>query len=212
MESASNGHAMKQAMSLRNFDLVILDLRLPGGEDGLSLAQQLRRESDIPLIMLTGRSDCVDKVVGLELGADDYVTKPFDRRELLARIRSVLRRVGSGPGEAVPQGRPGAVLRFDGWTLDLGRHELVSSQGESVELTSYEYQLLATLTQQPRRALSRDQILELIANRGWQPYDRSIDVLVGKLRRKLGDDPKSPSLIKTIRGVGYVFTASIEGG
>lgn len=211
VEAAGNGYAMKQAMQLRDFDLIILDLRLPGGEDGLSLAQELRRESDVPLIMLTGRCESVDKVVGLEIGADDYVTKPFDRRELLARIRSVLRRVSALPGEATYQARPNSVLRFAGWTLDLGRHELVSSDGEAVELTSYEYQLLATLTQQPRRALSRDRILELIANRGWQPYDRSIDVLIGKLRRKLGDDPRSPSLIKTIRGVGYVFTASIEG-
>ena len=210
--SASSGQAMRQAMDERAFDLVILDLRLPGGEDGLSLAQQLRSQSNIPLIMLTGRSESVDKVVGLEVGADDYVTKPFDRRELLARIRSLLRRAALTASDDAVRDDSSSVVRFAGWTLDLERHELVSSQGESVELTSYEYQLLTALAQQPRQALSRDRILDLMANRDWQPYDRSIDVLIGKLRRKLGDDPRSPSLIKTIRGIGYVFTAGVEGG
>jgi len=211
-ESASNGQAMKQAMRARPFDLVILDLRLPGGEDGLSLAQQLRSQSNIPLIILTGLSDNVDKVVGLEVGADDYVTKPFDRRELLARIRSLLRRAASRPDEATPRNNQGSVVRFAGWTLDLGSHDLVSARGKSVELTSYEYELLATLAQRPLRVLSRERILDLIAHRDWEPHDRSIDVLIGKLRRKLGDNPKSPGLIKTIRGVGYMFTAGIEGG
>ena len=206
VETAPNGRAMWQAMDAAQFDLVILDLRLPGSEDGLSLARRLRAESEISLIMLTGRSDAVDKVIGLELGADDYVTKPFDGRELLARIRSVLRRSAPRPAAAALPETSAKVLRFAGWTLDLGQREVVSPAQEHVDLTFYEFELLAVLAQRPRRVLSRDQILELIAHRHWQPYDRSIDVLVGKLRRKLQDDPRSPRLIKTVRGIGYVFT------
>ena len=209
VETAPNGHVMWRALQAQPFDLVILDLRLPGGEDGLVLARKLRTESDVSLIMLTGRSDAVDKVIGLELGADDYVTKPFDRRELLARVRSVLRRSSAGrsDGELAPQA--GHILRFSGWTLDLEGRELVSPDGETVVLTFYEFELLAILAQRPARALSREQILDLIAHRHWQPFDRSIDVLVGKLRRKLKDNPRSPRLIKTVRGVGYMLTPMV---
>ena len=206
VETAPNGRAMWRAMDSAEFDLVILDLRLPGSEDGLTLARRLRAESEISLIMLTGRSDAVDKVIGLELGADDYVTKPFDGRELLARIRSVLRRAAPRTAAAAPPEISATVLRFAGWTLDIGQREVVSPEQAYVDLTFYEFELLTVLAQRPRRVLSRDQLLELIAHRHWQPYDRSIDVLVGKLRRKLKDDPRSPRLIKTVRGVGYVFT------
>jgi DNA-binding response OmpR family regulator len=206
VESAPNGNMMWRALRTKSFDLVILDLRLPGGKDGLTLARRLRAESDVALIMLTGRSEAVDKVIGLELGADDYVTKPFDRRELLARIRSVLRRSTSRQAEAAGPDPTNPTLRFAGWTMDLGQREVVSPETKHVELTFYEFELLAVLAQRPQRVLSRDQILELIANRHWQPFDRSIDVLVGKLRRKLNDDPRSPRLIKTVRGVGYIFT------
>ncbi len=212
VELASNGRTMTHLMNAKSIDLVILDLRLPGGEDGLSLARQIRAESDVPLIMLTGRSESVDKVVGLEIGADDYVTKPFDRRELLARIRSVLRRSSSKKAQTASTDGTVSVLHFSGWALDLSRHELISPEGQKVELTSYEFQLLAALAHQPAQVLSRDQILELIADRDWQPFDRSIDVLVGKLRRKLRDDPKNPNLIKTIRGVGYMFTPALTQG
>lgn len=205
VESAADGASMWHSLEIHPCDLVVMDLRLPGDEDGLSLARKLRAGSDVAMIMLTGRSDSVDKVVGLELGADDYVTKPFDPRELLARIRSVLRR--SAPREAVttPQGSDAAVVTFSGWSLDLGLRELTSPTGAPVELTSYEFDLLAVLAQRAGRTLSRDQILELIANRNWDPNDRSIDVLVGKLRRKLNDDPREPRLIKTVRSVGYMF-------
>jgi len=206
VETAPNGHVMWRALRAKPFDLVILDLRLPGGEDGLSLARRLRAESEVSLIMLTGRSDAVDKVIGLELGADDYVTKPFDRRELLARIRSVLRRSATRQGEFEAGERGGPVVRFSGWSVDLEQREVIAPKGAHVDLTFYEFELLAALVQRPRRVLSRDQILELIANRHWQPYDRSIDVLIGKLRRKLDDDPRHPRLIKTVRGVGYMFT------
>ncbi len=207
VETAPNGHVMWRALRTRPFDLVILDLRLPGGEDGLALARRLRAESDVSLIMLTGRSDAVDKVIGLELGADDYVTKPFDRRELLARIRSVLRRSATRQGGALSRSRAGAAVRFCGWTVDLEQREVISPTRTRVDLTFYEFELLAALMQRPQRVLSRDQILELIADRHWQPFDRSIDVLIGKLRSKLDDDPRHPRLIKTVRGVGYMFMA-----
>ena len=205
VETAANGLAMRRAMAEKTFDLVILDLRLPGSEDGLSLARELRASSDVSLIMLTGMSDAVDKVVGLELGADDYITKPFDRRELLARIRSVLRRAQTPARAPEPRESP-TTVHFGLWRLDMARHELTSAEGERIDLTSYEFQLLSTLAQRPGRALSRDQILDLIANRDWQPLDRSVDVLVGKLRRKLRDDPRDARIIKTIRGVGYMLT------
>ena len=209
VDSAPNGRAMWRALKARPFDLVILDLRLPGGEDGITLARRLRAESNVSLIILTGKSESVDKVVGLEVGADDYITKPFDRRELLARIRSVLRRSALRESDAPAGAAVSTILRFAGWTMDLAQRDLVSPDGDEVELTSYEFELLAALAQRPARVLSRDQILELIANRYWQPYDRSIDVLIGKLRRKLNDDPRNPRLIKTVRGTGYMFTAAL---
>jgi two-component system OmpR family response regulator len=207
VESVSSGTRMRSALGEKRFDLVILDLRLPGGEDGLSLAQGLRATSDVSLIMLTGKGEPVDKVVGLELGADDYVTKPFDRRELIARIRSVLRRAGATRA-AVAHG-DADVCRFDGWVLDLARHELTSARGQRIELTTYEFLLLAALARRAGQVLSRDRILDAIANRDWQPYDRSIDVLVGKLRRKLNDNPRRPRIIRTIRGIGYMLTPPV---
>jgi len=205
VDSAANGQTMWRALKSKTYNLIILDLRLPGGEDGLSLARKLRSQTDLSLIMLTGRSDCADKIVGLEIGADDYVTKPFDRRELLARIRSVLRRSTIRASARRARLPDEAILEFAGWTLDMNRRELTGSDGASVSLTSYEFELLAAMAQRPSRVLSRDQIMDLIAHRDWQPLDRSIDVLIGKLRRKLNDNPHNPYLIKTVRGVGYLF-------
>jgi two-component system, OmpR family, response regulator len=210
VDTAPNGEAMWRTLRTRTFDLIILDLRLPGGEDGLALARRLRTESDVPLIMLTGRSEQVDKVVGLEIGADDYVTKPFDRHELVARIRSILRRSQLRNGAANGSDRAKAIIKFAGWTLDLGRQRLTAPGGDKVELTAFEFQLLSVLVQRPGRLLSRDQILELVASRHWNPSDRSIDVHVGKLRRKLHDDPTDPGLIKTVRGIGYMFVPPDE--
>ncbi len=210
VESVSDGPSMWHRLQMYSFDLIVLDLRLPDGEDGLSLARKLRRESDVALIMLTGMTESVDKVVGLELGADDYVTKPFVPRELLARIRSVLRRsTSSWTNASMPEGSQGEI-GFSGWTLDIYQRRLTSPAGERVALTTLEFDLLAMFVRRLGRPLSRDQITELIMNRPWGPDDRSIDVLVGKLRRKLNDDPRAPRLIQTVRGVGYVFACPAD--
>ena len=208
VETAANGEAMWRALQIWQCDLVVLDLRLQAGEDGLSLARQLREESDIALIMLTGRGDWVDKVVGLEVGADDYITKPFEPRELIARIRSVLRRAAHSRSNVAASENGKEIIRFSGWALDLDRRVLTSNSGVAVELTSYEFELLAVLASRQGRVLSRGQILELVANRRWDPDDRSIDVLIGKLRHKLGENSRYPRLIKTVRGVGYMFVRS----
>ena len=209
VETVTSGRSMWQKLESWPCDLLILDLRLPSGEDGLSLARSIRQQSEIAIIMLTGRSDCVDKIVGLEVGADDYVTKPFEPRELLARIRSVLRRSAyRSTGSSTDGAGHGEVLQFAGWTLDLDRRVLTAANGEIVDLTSYEFGLLAAFATRPGRPLSRDMILDVVAHRQWGPDDRSIDVLVGKLRRKLNDNPRSPALIKTVRGLGYVFTST----
>lgn len=209
VETVTSGRLMWQKLESWPCDLLILDLRLPSGEDGLSLAKAIRQQSEIAIIMLTGRSDCVDKIVGLEIGADDYVTKPFEPRELLARIRSVLRRSAYRRARS-PAGdlHHSEVLTFAGWTLNVDQRVLTAPNGETVDLTSYEFELLVALAIRPGRPLSREVILDSIAHRQWGPDDRSIDVLVGKLRRKLNDNPRSPELIKTVRGMGYVFTSA----
>ena len=157
--------------------------------------------------MLTSKTDSVDKIVGLEIGADDYVTKPFDERELLARVRSVLRRVSDDTRD---QPADANIARFEGWSLDLNAYELSSPEGDLVHLTSHEFQLLEALVRHGHRVLTRDAILELLSGRDWTPEDRSVDVLVGKLRRKLESDPHAPKLIKTVRGVGYILTATVS--
>lgn len=203
---AHDGRGMRLAMADSPFGLIILDLTFPQGEDGFTLAKHLRMQLNTPFIILSGKDAMIDKVVGLELGADDYVSKPFEPRELLARIRTVLRRaasqIASNGGEIET---PERAVEFAGWRLDLARHELLSPDHRRVELTSQEFRLLEALVQRTGRLLSRDQILDIVAKRHWSPYDRSIDVLVGKLRRKLGDDARHARLIKTVRGIGYMF-------
>ena len=208
VREAGNADEMRRAFTTRDVDLVVLDLMLPG-VDGLTLAKELRASSNVPIIMLTGKGSTVDKVVGLEVGADDYVTKPFDERELLARVRTILRRSlkYNGVMDDVSQGH---VARFENWRVDLLAHAVNDPGGVSVEMTGNEFQLLASLLLRPNRALSRQEILDLVFGRNWSPSDRSIDVLVAKLRRKLGDDSKRPHLIKSIRGVGYKFIAKVE--
>jgi len=208
VSTTANGEEMHRLVAAEQPDLVILDLVMPG-KDGLTLTRELRSQSDVPIIMLTGKTDTVDKVVGLEMGADDYVTKPFDERELLARVRSVLRRRATRDKALANSGK-GTVARFNGWELDLTAHRLTSPSGNDVHLTSHEFQLLSALVTRRNRALTRDEMLHLVGGRDWSPYDRSIDVLLGKLRKKIEEDAKNPNIIKTIRGVGYMFSAKVD--
>ena len=205
---ANDGAGLRETMARDPVDLVILDLVLRG-EDGLQLARELRNGSDIGIIMLTGRGDTVDRIIGLEMGADDYLTKPFHLRELLARVRSVLRRGAARGGERAA-GTARAHIRFAGWTLDLASRELLSPSGEDVRLTTGEFELLAAFVNHANQVLSRDRLLDLSRHREAGPFDRTIDVQVGRLRRKLEDDPKNPTMIKTVRGGGYIFTPPVE--
>ena len=207
VSAASDGSGMRRVLGQSHVDLVILDLMLPG-EDGLTLARGLRDESGIGIIILTGRGETVDRIIGLEMGADDYLPKPFHLRELLARVKSVLRRVQSRTGEPSQTARSHA--RFAGWSLDLSSRELTSPQGQEVRLTTGEFDLLAAFVNNPNQVLSRDRLLDLARNREAGPFDRTIDVQVGRLRRKLEEDPQNPSLIKTVRGSGYIFTPTVE--
>jgi DNA-binding response OmpR family regulator len=195
-----------------SFELVTLDLNLPDS-DGLTVGREIRARSEVPIIMVTGKGDTIDRVVGLELGADDYITKPFHVREVLARVRAVLRRTDSGAARPAP-GAAGRDehLTFQGWVLDVAKRELTSPSGESCELTTSEFDLLKALATHAKRVLSRDQIMDLLRGHDWNPVDRSIDNLVVRLRRKIEVDPESPRLIKTVRGVGYTFAADVRSG
>lgn len=206
VSSAGDGKAMRQVLAREPADLIILDLNLPG-EDGFSLVTYLRNTSTARIIVLTGSTENVDEVVGLELGADDYVSKPCDLRHLLARIRASLRRAEENSDKReVPDSR--SIVRFGDWSFNLPARQLISPENEEVPLTAAEFDLLVALTTHPNRVLSRNQLFELIHGREWSPYDRSIDNLITRLRRKLRDDPKHPRLIKTVRSVGYVFTVA----
>jgi two-component system OmpR family response regulator len=204
VSTATDGEQLRLRLATDQPDLVILDLGLPG-EDGLSLMKEIRSGSSMPVIMLTGKASTVDKIVGLEVGADDYVTKPFEERELLARVRSVMRRYTASSGFDSKR-----VARFAGWKLDRLGHELISPQNQRIHLTSHEFTLLETFIDQPSRTLSRDALLEMLSGRDWNPLDRSIDVLIAKLRKKIESSPRDPELIKTIRGAGYKFTAKVD--
>jgi len=207
--TALNGEQMRHQLAQGIPDLILLDLMLPG-EDGLLLAKELRRmHQELGIIILTGKSETVDKIVGLEVGADDYIAKPFDNRELLARIHSVFRRLEFHHDNPRSSSDEKSVARFAGWRLDLVAHELISPAGETVHLTSYEFKFLSILVQNNNRLMSRDRISDLIAGREWRPDDRSLDVLVGKLRKKLEPDPGNPVVIKTIRGEGYKLTVPV---
>jgi two-component system OmpR family response regulator len=200
-----NGVEMRQAMAEGAFNLMLLDLMLPG-ETGLSLCRRLRAENaSIPIIMLTALGDEPDRIVGLESGADDYLPKPFSPRELLARIAAVLRR-SEGPAKAHPDNR----LTFAGFILEPERRRILNASGDEVELTAGEYDLLVALAQRPRRVLSRDQLLDLTKGRSAGPFDRSIDVHISRLRRKLQYSPDIPEIIKTVRFGGYVFAVEVS--
>ncbi len=206
--AAADGPSMRAEVSRRRPDIVLLDLGLPG-EDGLSLARELRAQPRPPgIIIVTGRGQAVDRIVGLEMGADDYVAKPFDLRELAARVRSVLRRTKVEAPPDPPAARD--CFDFAGWRIDLSSRSLTRPDGAAVPLTTGEFDLLATFVRNPNRALSRDQLMELMHHREAGPFDRAIDVQVGRLRRKIERDPGEPELIKSVRGVGYLFTARVS--
>jgi two-component system OmpR family response regulator len=207
--AVATGSEMTGVLSESAIDLVVLDLRL-AGEDGMQLTRKLREESDVPIIMLTGRKDEADRVMGLELGADDYMTKPFSPRELLARLRAVLRRYKTG-GETVPsRGEGRRAYRFSGWELNLRTRRLITPDGQRVGLSKGEFNLLQAFCAAPRRVLSREQLLDLSRLHGDEVYDRSIDVQILRLRRKIEPNPSEPQFILTERGAGYRFDAPVE--
>jgi DNA-binding response OmpR family regulator len=206
--TVASGSELSTAMARDPVDVVILDLRLPG-EDGMHIARRLREESAIPILMLTGRVDEADRVMGLELGADDYLTKPFSPRELLARIRALLRRAQAQAtvADAIAKVR---AYRFGGWELNVGLRRLKSASGEAVELTNGEFSLLTAFLSAPQRVLTRDQLLELSRLHNAEVYDRSIDVQILRLRRKIEPDPAHPTYIRTERGAGYLFDSTVD--
>lgn len=208
---AGDGVAMREQLATRSIDLVVLDLMLPG-EDGLVLARNVRQRSQIPIIMLTARSNPYDRVLGLESGADDYMSKPFEPRELVARIQTVLRRAGATHDGGSSYIR-NDVIRFDGWELHREDRCLTSPAGLVVALSNAEFRLLSIFLQMPRRLFSRDQLMEQARGRAMDSFERSIDLLVSRLRQKLADDPREPRMIKTVRGAGYMFNVqSVQGG
>jgi two-component system OmpR family response regulator len=202
---------MREALAGHAIDLIVLDLMLPG-EDGLALCRWVRAQSNVPVIMLTARGEEIDRIVGLEMGADDYLPKPFNPRELVARIKAVLRRMEAPSGGLAERGaarRQDEILTFAGWRLDVGARRLTAPDGVLVPLSAGEFDLLAAFTSHPQRVLSRDYLLDLAKGREAQPFDRSIDVQVSRLRRKIEEDPSNPQLITTVRGGGYIFTAPV---
>lgn len=204
--AARDGREMRRALADWKIDLVILDLMLPG-EDGLSLCRELRTRSQLPVVMLTILGEETDRILGLEMGADDYLAKPFNPRELLARVKAVLRR---SQGAAFPTRGSATILRFAGWRLDRGLRRLESPDGLVIDLTAGEFDLLATFAEHPQQVLTRDQLLDLTQGRTETAFERSIDMQVSRLRRKIEADPREPELIKTVRGGGYVFTAVVS--
>lgn len=210
VEAVGDGKAMRRCLKERGFDLIVLDIMLPG-ENGLSLCRYVSEHFRIPVILLTAVTEQADRVAGLEIGADDYVVKPFDPRELVARIRSVLRR---SKAEISPEGgrervQRGPLLSFSGWIFDLGTRELRNPSNEVVNISTAEFHLLRALAENPNRVLSRDQLLDLTRKSDSIPFDRSIDSQISRLRRKLADDPRRPHLIKTVRGDGYMLATNM---
>jgi DNA-binding response OmpR family regulator len=203
----ADGSGMKRVMAESRPSLVLLDLGLPG-EDGLSLTRHIRAQSSVGVIIVTGSGESVDRIVSLELGADDFVSKPFDLRELLARIRSVLRRTSNSGAEPACAGNN--EVRFAGWRLELQSRRLFETEGAEIALTTGEFDLLSVFTDNPNKVMSRDQLLQATRNRDAGPYDRAIDMQITRLRRKIEIDPDKPVLIKSVRGAGYIFTPNVE--
>lgn len=211
MVEAAGGEEMRSAMTIEEFDLITLDLNL-GGEDGLSLAREIRTLSDVPIIMVTGKGDLIDKVVGLEVGADDYIAKPFHVREVLARVRSVLRRsTPKQPAECPVMHPPqSGRFKFGRWIVDFDRMEICHAEHGKLVLTSGEFNLLEVFVRQPGRILSRNALMDNLKGEAWAANDRSVDNQVARLRKKIERDPANPEIIKTVRGAGYTFTATLE--
>ncbi len=205
VSEAEDGVEMREILASHTIDLLMLDINLPG-EDGLALTREQRERSEIGIILVTGRTDTVDRIVGLEMGADDYVTKPFDQRELLARTKNLLRRVRRSRGDAETR----TVRKFLDWTLDLGNRTLQNRDGHFVDMTRAEMKALVLLSANPGRVLSRDRLLYAIAARSWDPSDRTVDVVVRRLRQKLNDDSRHPKIIVTSHGEGYLFGATLS--
>jgi two-component system OmpR family response regulator len=207
--TAADGRGLRKALETARPDLIVLDLMLPG-EDGLKLCRDLRARSNLPVIMLTARGEETDRIVGLEMGADDYLAKPANPRELLARIKSVLRRARSLPENLEPE--PVKTFRFAGWTLDVATRNLTAPDGVVVPLSGTEFRLLRIFLAHPDRVLSRDQLVDLMISRDAGPFDRAIDVQVSRLRQRLREDAREPRILKTVRGEGYVLAAGVEAG
>jgi two-component system phosphate regulon response regulator OmpR len=207
--AASGGQELRKILEESSVQLAILDIAMPG-EDGLSLARYLREHHTTAIMMLTAAGEVVDRIIGLEMGADDYLAKPVDLRELLARVKAVLRRSNTMPDTPVGEGRPGPDQRVRIGTcwLDLESHKLSDADDNDIAITAMEFDLLRALAEHPNRVLSRNQLLDLAHNRDWEPFDRSIDIRVARLRRKVEADPAKPQSIKTVRGVGYMFVPS----
>jgi two-component system, OmpR family, response regulator len=203
-----DGRSLRRLLASQHVDLIVLDVMLPGGEDGLTICRRLSTEAQIPIIMLTARGDDVDRIIGLEIGADDYLAKPFNPRELLARARNVLRRWEMAPRKASSD--EVSRYRFAGWTLDTAARELVDPDGARQTLTGAEYRLLLAFVSHPNRVLSRHQLIELTRTRRAELFDRSIDVRVSRLRQLLRDQSRTPHIIKTVYGDGYVLGATVE--
>jgi len=216
VSEAGDGAGLNALLADAGADLITLDLRL-GGEDGFTLAREIRARQNIPIVMISGKGDMIDRVVGLELGADDYIAKPFHMREVVARIRAVLRRyaaTGTAAGETPQQAQRGddggRRFAFDGWALDSVRRELKDPGGERIELTTAEFNLLSVFVERPGRVLSRDELMDLLKGHDWTPLDRSIDGLVARLRKKIERGSELPQIVKTVRGVGYVFAPQVK--
>ena len=205
---ARDGNEMRKKIAKDDIDLIILDVMMPG-DDGLTLCREIRARSTVPIIMLTAAGEETDRIIGLEMGADDYIAKPFNPRELLARIKAILRRSNEN-GHQIQQEQRISKRSFEGWRLDLATRALISPDGMEVSLSAGEYDLLVAFLENPQRVLSRDQLLDITKNRTAGPFDRSIDVQISRLRHKIEPEPKNPTLIKTVRGGGYLFTPVVE--
>jgi two-component system OmpR family response regulator len=208
--TAANGQELMEKFNPRLVDIILLDLVLPDS-DGITLISKVREKTTAPIIVVSGKSDTMEKVVCLEMGADDYMTKPFEMRELAARIKVSLRRVALEQNNGTEEPQSGAQrVKFDKWILDRTQYQLFNSKNKSANLTTGEFKLLEALVLSPNRALSREQLFELTRNGEFDAYDRAIDIQIGRIRKKLGEEPDDDSLIKTVRGVGYMFTGKTE--